>query len=315
MRFLIAILLCSPLFFYSLPRLIAQELPPPQVPVPVTDQQIDSQQQQPDAQQSQTEESVKNEITAEEFLSDPDLPFTGTLAEDDPENLEIMERELELFGEEDEDFEEEYVEPETGSHLIKFEFISRVQFVNHEITPEGLTITGEPYMEIEYKTHFEMPTTIADKRKRENIEAEYEIQNWGSLAKNEFFDCRLDIAMQEMPVEIITRLQKIGGEEDPDATTNLALKIKFSKDSQEDWFSFCTDITGAKLNTQGDTEDYNYQAIRLIEPSLRALVVEDYNIADQTKIDLNVPPKTINDYEISNDIIISGDGEITVEPI
>jgi len=84
---------------------------------------------------------------------------------------------------------------------------------------------------------------------------------------------------------------------------------------QEDWFSFCTDITGATLNTQGEREDYNYQALKMVEPSLKSLVIEDFQFQDDTRLDLLVEPSIIKDDEILNDILLSGSGEVTIEPL
>ncbi|MDO8643967.1 MAG: hypothetical protein Q7S00_03240 [bacterium] len=252
--------------------------------------------------------AAQEEPAAEDFLKNPELPFTGTLAEDDPENDDGEE---ELFGKEP--GEEEEI-PTEGTHLIKFDFTGEVRFINQG--QPGEPGTGEPYMEIEYNTQFEQVVNLVEARQTYKNEAEYEINNWGSLARNEFFDCRLDIDMQEMPVEITTRVNKTPPEEEGgEPIFALALKIDFSQDSREDWFSLCTDVSGATLNTQGEPEEYNLKVLRAIEPSLKGLVVDTFDRFDISKIDLTVPPAVIDDKEISNDISYSGKGSITVEPL
>jgi hypothetical protein len=53
----------------------------------------------------------------------------------------------------------------------------------------------------------------------------------------------------------------------------------------------------------------------MIEPSLKALIVEDYEPDEETRIPLSVSPETVTDTDMSNDVILSGDGAITIEPL
>lgn len=242
----------------------------------------------------------------------PAPSFTGTLADDDPEN---SLNPPDLFGT-DEPLPggEELGSEPIGTHLLKFDFTGRVRFADQG--EPGRPATGEPYMEIEYNTRFEQVVSITEARQIFKSKAEYDINNWGALAQNEFFNCRLDINMQEMPVEITTRINKTPPEEEgAEPILSLALKVDFSQDSREDWFSFCTDVSGATLNTQGEPEEYNLKVLHAIEPSLKGLVVDEFDLFNETKIDLTVPPSVIDDKEIANDISYSGKGSITLEPL
>lgn len=237
--------------------------------------------------------------------------FTGTLADDDPENVNPPD----LFGTDEPlpQGEELGSEP-IGTHLLKFDFTGRVRFTDQG--EPGRPTTGEPYMEIEYNTRFEQVVSVTEARQTFKTQAEYDLNNWGSLARNEFFDCRLDISMQEMPVEITTRINRAPPEEkEGEPLISLALKVDFSQDSREDWFSFCTDTSGAMLNTQGEPEEYNLKVLHAIEPSLKGLVVDEFDRFEETKIDLVVPPSIIDDKEIANDISYSGKGSIILEPL
>ena len=269
--------------------LLAQEIPPPAPGGPPQDQP-----------------------GPEQFLKNPDVPFTGTLADDDPANS-LENPDLFGNGETPPDGEEPGQEA-IATHLLKFDFTGRVRFINQG--EDGKPVSEEPYMEIEYNTRFDQVVTLSEGRLSFKTKAEYDINNWGSLARNEFFDCRLDISMQEMPVEITTRINKTPAEEkDAEPILSLALKIDFSQDSREDWFSFCTDTSGATLNTEGEPEEYNLKVLRAIEPSLKGLVVDDFDRFDTTKIDLMVPQSLIDDKEIANDITYSGKGSISLEPL
>lgn len=256
--------------------------------------------------------AIEPEVAPDDFLSDPNLPFTGTLADDDPEN-ELLRKDEALFGGEDEAPEGE---PPAVTHQLKFEFVSRVQFAEQSKNESGVPTAGPAYLEIEYKTEFETEVNLASGRQDEEIEAEQEISNWGSLARNEFFDCRLEIAMEKLPVQLTSRLQKKEADEGAEPPKpSLALKVIFNREVKEDWFSYCTDVSGAQLNTQGDPEEFNFRVLNGVEPSLRAIVVEEFDPSDTTTISLASGPTTINDAEIANDIILSGEGKITLEPL
>jgi len=268
-------------------------------------------------------ESNEESTSSTAFELDPTLPFTGTLAEDDPENEELQ-REQELFGSEEEaETEDVEGEEEEASHLLQFNFTSHLQFIvqpTEESTAAVDQTLGEPYMEIEYTTQFEIPLNLKERRQLNNIDAEYEVQNWGSLARNEFFDCRLEIAIPQIPVEITTRLKKeVQKDEETDdeevINYQLAIKVDFGDEAVEDWFSLCTDVSGAILNTQGETEDYNLQVLKLVEPSIKALVLEEYDPEEEATIPLTVESTIITDDDIANDIVMYGDGSVTIEPL
>lgn len=268
-------------------------------------------------------------------LSPPDSPpppapipdnFTGTLAEDDPDNKDL---DKELFGgpQDEEPQLGEDTEDEPGTHMIRFDFTSSVQFIEQKEKEDLLQTYGEPYMEIEYKTTFETPVFLSERTIRTEIEAEYDIDVGGSLARGEFFDCRLDIEMRQVPVTITSKLHSYQGkggegEETPEegegeevGAKALALKLSFEKEPQEVWWALCTDVTGATLNTQGDREKYNFEVMGLIEPKISALLFEGFVPDEGLKLDLTAESTVIQDNEIANDVVLSGNGTISVEPL
>ena len=280
----------------------AQELPPPEENEPT------------EAEDSTTDDSRPKEgITAEDFLDDSSLPYTGTLDSEDEDNT-VLQTDRELFGSEEEETVEEKALGE--SHLLKFRFVSHVQFIN----------AGEPspYLELEYTNTFEVPVTMKQSRFTATIPMTFDVQKWGYLAQNELFSCDLDISMQEVPVEITTRLtkptSKEGESDEEEESTeeeekppSAAVKISLGNDIKEDWFSYCTDLTGAALNTQGDTEAYNLMILKAIEPSLSALVIQEFVEDETAEIELMTPPIKVEDNEIINDIFLSGEGNLTIE--
>ncbi len=228
------------------------------------------------------------------------------------------ETEKELFGEESAD--SNTPELEEGSHLLKFDFTGSAQFVQQTKNDRNEFISGEPYLEISYTLRFETPIDISPSRKTREIEVEMDISHWGTLAKNEFFECRLEIDMADIPLEITTRMQieRPDGDAkdvDPeDLKNSLALKLNFDKEIREDWFSLCTDLGGANLNTQGEAEEYYAELLKLVEPTLSAILVEEYEPSDTTVIELSAEPKIIDDRDIANDILLTGEGNITITP-
>lgn len=275
--------------FFSLPAW-AQELPPP--------------------------EETNKEVSVDDFLNDASLPYTGTLSAEDKDNAELQ-ADKELFGNEEEEAAEEESLGET--HLLKFRFVSHVQFTN----------AGEPspYLEVEYTNAFEVPVTMKPSRFDATVPMTFDVQKWGYLAQNELFSCDLDIALPEVQVEITTRLttatpNKGGSDEDADTASaeeerppSAAVKISLGDDIKEDWFSYCTDLTGASLNTQGDTEAYNLMILKAIEPALSALVIQEFLEDETVELELATPPVKIEDNEITNDILLSGEGTLTIEPL
>lgn len=288
------------LFFFTTPGM-AQELPPPESenletgfdPESGLETTIQEPVVPPATDPAAVEALADPTISPDEFLQDPNLPFTGTLEE-------AYEAEKELFGLDEAEPEEEEVVAEED-YLLTFKFISTAQFQN----PGG----PSPFMEIEYETSFEIPIFVKNRRSTKEAEAIYEIQNWGFLAQNEFFYCDLKIEIQQqLPVKIVARLNTIPGEEE---IFSAALKILFNKDMNEDWFANCTDVTsGATLNTQGNPEKYNFQILAAIEPSLAALIFEEFDPDGENEIQLEAPIKVVNDEEISTEITLRGEGKI-----
>ena len=289
-------------------KVYAQELPPPEIDL--TD--IKS-----------VNPSSLSELSDKE--SEPDL---STTAKQEPENvLNSEEEDKETDGIRDEDLfgtDENLIETSSNevTHLIKFDLTGNVVFMTQEKNKQGDIVSGEPYLEVVYHFLFEKPIVLSRNRNLDTIEVDLEADDFGSLAKNEFFDCQLDIDIPKIPVEISSKIQveTVPGEDDQkgqevEVSKSLILKLDFDSSIREDWFSLCTDFSGTNLNTQGDTEDYYMQILKLLDPSLSAIVIEDYNESETSTVDLSTPQKIINDLDIRNDISLSGSGQIIIEPL
>lgn len=208
----------------------------------------------------------------------------------------------------------EPVEESNGreTHLIKFEFISRIQFIN----TDPATNSRDPYMEVQYINRFQAAVDLTRGRTLTNVEAEYDVDHWGALAKGSLFECKLRIDLPENPVEVSTQIPKVDVQPGEIAPLQpLTVKINYKKDFIENWFSLCTDTAGSQLNTQGDTEEYNSRVLEMIEPSIRSLVFEEFDPMRGAKLPLSVQPKSFNDSDLVNEIVVSGEGGIEVEPI
>ena len=185
------------LVFFSIP-VWGQELPPPEEENGDTRNAQSVSQSETDT----TDSSTGPEVTADDFLDDSSLPYTGTL---DPEDEDNMEEQVdrELFGEEEETLEEKIL---GETHLLKLRFVSHLQLIN----------VGEPspYLEVEYTNSIETPVTMNRSRFSAKVPMTFDVQKWGYLAQNELFACDLDVSMQEVPVEITTRVIKTPAQAD-----------------------------------------------------------------------------------------------------
>lgn len=245
-------------------------------------------------------------------------PLNGTLADDDPDNearKQDEERQRELFGP---DAPGNEVDTDV-SHLLRFEFTARVQFSLHPATEAQALLLTEPYLQVEYKSNFELPVSLGSHRKEYDTEAQYDVNTWGALARNEFFDCRLEVIIPHMPVHVTTRLRQEKKAAETDDTeepqlSSLAIALDFGGDLREDWYSFCTDTSGANLNTKGETESYQLQILKMVQPSLKSIFIEEMDILDNNEVKLVVEPTIIDDREIANDITLSGEGRILIQP-
>lgn len=277
---------------------------------------------------SQEEDYIEEDDTIlEEETYDPDEElleegYTGTLAEDDPDNEArlILEEDDEEFEEENEEYLEDELEDNLPSHLIKVQFNSTVQFTEWEMTEEGPKALSSPYLEILYQHNCEIPINLGKRKKRVKSECDFEVDLSGHLASNDLFECKLDIAIEKIPVELSCKVKenKIEDKENPDEEAlvekQLACSLKFSKEAKENWYSNCVDFTsGATLNTEGDTESYNLEVLNRIEPSLRSLLIENYDPKSEYSLILETAPEIIEDIELANDVYLYGEGNISIE--
>lgn len=272
-----------------------------------------SQETPPPASRIKSERSLEKKEDPK--ASPKEEPETKSDSEDEEETKDLFGDD----GQKDPANPDDLVDTIDATHMLTFQFTSRVKFAQEVKNEKGI-VTGAapPHLTIEYDTHFEIPVRITKNKETAKIQAVYDVDQWGSLARNEFFDCRLDIAMPEIPVEITTRLKskKIKDEDNEDKVAyDLALGLDFSKEKREDWFSLCTDVSGAVLNTKGEQEDYSFRVLKLIDPSLKSIFIEDYDPLEKNKIDLSADPTIIEDADIDNDITLSGKGSISLDPL
>src|SRR3989338_6802918 len=150
----------------------------------------------------------------------------------------------------------------------------------------------------------------------EESEDEYEVKNWGSLLLNPLADCHLEIEIPEFKGELSYMLQSSYTNEESEPDIMGAFKIVFNQDNKENHFAICKDLSsGISMQTQGEQEDYLMQGIKLVEPDLNALLMESLDLAKRSSVSLQIPSTIINDTAILNDIVISGTGQLTLDPI
>ena len=252
-----------------------------------------------DVDTSSLDDSNSNTVSPDAFVNDPTLPFNGTLDE-------AYQNEDKLFGSDNEETAEP---PVTAPNMIlKFEFVSHLQFLNPG--------DPSPYIDIQYTNTMEVPLVLS--HVKQNIETTINIdsQNWGALAQNEFFECRLSIPSQQYAASISVKLNTKAPETEGDEESSEAiLRVNFNEPFLEPWFSFCSDTSGHVLNTQGAPEEYNMQIVKMIEPNLSSLVISDFKTDAVNKIDLATPQKIVDDVQLNNTLFLSGEGSITLSPL
>lgn len=259
------------------PPLLAQNLPPPE------DDEVDS------------------------FLNEDTLQEPDTNNQNSEENGPSSDTKDQLLENDDQETTDE--EPTAfGNYTLKFEFTANVQFTHYN--------DPAPYMEVQYTNKWETPINLSEKRSNAAGTLSVDVQNWGSLAQNEFFDCRLNINMQELPVSAMAKLNKALIEEnDVGEADSAAVSISFNGNLDEDWFSYCTDfLSGAVLNTEGAPENYNMQTLKKIDPAIGALIFENFKDDKTNTIPLTVSSEILDDADVKNNITLSGEGSVTLSP-
>lgn len=235
--------------------------------------------------------------------------FTGTFSDEDPDSDAFKEKNL--FGDDEADEEEE--EEDTGTiegatHLLKMEFNSQVVVTD--------TKTNNSYIEINYSTKIDQEIQIKDRRFRVKGKAGITTDIVGTLAGNELFTCTLDIQVSDANVDIMTRHTETEETDEESAISKLALQLKFKQDDlMEDWFSNCLAMDGSMLNTKGDKEKYLFTTLKAISPDLEGIIVEDYDPEEVSRIDLITEPIIIEDLDSFEEVLVQGDGDITIEPL
>jgi len=284
---------------YPISSVLAQELPP-------LDEDLGDQIDLPseEAFDAIPEEAVEPQVDeATDSVSDQEKDSNDSEA-----SSESTASEEELFGTEEGTATEEGV----PTHTVRLEFNSNVSFTNPD--------EPSPYLEIVYSTVMETPIELNRQTHNYEVSATVDVQTTGSLAQNEFFECRLDIAFQETNVKLTAKLNSEGsvlndtGEENA-STYQAVFRTAFSETMAEDWFSYCTDVSGATLNTIGAPENYDLQILKLIEPDLKALVLDNFDLTQESRIPLSVPMQVVDDNELNNKVTLSGEGVFVISPI
>lgn len=255
-----------------------------------------------------TDTAVNTDTAQDNPLTADPNTFTGTYSEEDEDNSELA-REAALFGSNEVEPEDEEAPPDGRYYAVKFDFNTALLFSDN--------LTGDIYMEVTYKTNFEIEMQIDDdKRSRADGFAEYTTDVTGSLARNELFDCQLDIEMKKSPVDIMAKIRREITEGEA-AETTLAMQLKFEKTANEAWLSKCLSSDQASsLNTRGEKESYNLQALEAITPALSGLMMpEGYNPLASSTMGLAIDPFEIDDIDTNDNVLVTGSGSLSVEPI
>lgn len=238
-----------------------------------------------------------------------DKGFTGTYSEDDPDSPAYKEKQL--FGDDEAPNEEDEGGGDivdNATHILKMEFDTRVVITD--------TRSAFSYLEINYTTKMEQDIQVGNRRFRTRGKTNIMTDIVGTLAGNELFTCELDIKISDADVDIMVRHSEVEESEEMDASSNLAVQLKFNKqDLLEDWFSNCLGVDGSQFNTKGEQEKYLFTALEAIDPSLSGILVEEYDPLLQSSVDLETPPILIEDLDSYEEILIEGNGEIVIEPL
>lgn len=283
----------------------------------------DGEENDPSATESEESTDAESEEDAE--------GFTGTYAdEEDPDSPKYQQKleEEEIFGEDEKDHkkghrgredgeevedvpgdefypEEEFPEDEPN-YVLKFLFDSNATFYDK--------LTGEAYMEINYRTVIEQEVSMIEKRFRTKGEVNFETDIIGNYAGNELFTCRLEIEIRSSPVQIMTRLRNVTTPEDAIPLFEAALQLKFEKKYKEDWYSNCTGIDGSLFNTKGDPEKYNLMILEDTTPNLNAMLIEEFVPGNDNELEIIMEPLDLEDPDMDT-VSLTGKGTLTLEAL
>jgi len=257
------------------------------------------------------DEDIITDTGDEENISDttseglPDDKFTGTLSTEDPKGPNYIDPDKfgsnEAGPEDDED--EEFANMATHKLLIKSEF---------EVLTTDL-ITADPYISVTYTVDMETLIQVKNKRYRKKIFIDIYTDIIGKLFMNELLECNLSIEIEPAEIELLVFHDNKEETYDEDASSTLAIQLKFIKKVLEDWFSKCLAGDGSKLDTRGAPENNFQMAYNALLPSPMGLTFEDYDIDDTAVIETEVEP-----FIIEGDIeeqLITGAMTVTVEPL
>ena len=263
-------------------------------------------------------------VSPEDFENNPELPFTGTLDPDDPDNEDYRE-DLEFFNEEPLDEESDDL---LYTHEFRFDFEGVLQFfpmdpldlIGFE-NASNAVLSGSPDVVIRYKLKLLEEVSLNSKRPHRNdLKIEVIIENQGSLLQNELYDCRIEVEPIDMEASLNLRLKKeknkdIPPEELDEENQPVSLGIKFKwKKISENWECICRDSNFFEVKSVGDHEYYLDKILKKMTPSLKSYFSENYSKLEPLRIDLVSDEEIFSDTEISYFIVLSGEGQIEIEP-
>jgi hypothetical protein len=327
--------------FWGLPsfELFAQELPPP----PIEDSsesdensgneatdstESDDSEEIADDEEYEEEDTVimdeiGDDIRPEDFQDNPDLPFTGTLHPDDPDNEGWKQRES-FFSDENphaQSTDQAYDTEASFTGILRFYDLKRLR--DEMISQQKMTATDKdvdpqilldvlPDIEITYNlswTHKGVWTkrriqSLEDWKVTTNVE--------GSFLNHPEINCQIEVEDFEIPVDVDLRFKHKSMPNSEEASTQLGLKFQVPK-KPETWHSLCRDQKSWELHTLGDMS-YFIDILKRIQPGLSGYMLDDADPQETNTVEWESPAKVTTDLDLGYWVWTHGTGKITVDP-
>lgn len=230
--------------------------------------------------------------------------FDDDSADQEPKS-ETLDDESE---DDDSDFDTEQ-QSTTANYTLELQAESQITF--------SQILTGESYMSVKYTTTIKENIDLTQKNALVRGQATIETEVTGLYAKSQFYTCSLDVEVEPSDIEIKSKTKSTLDPETDETKTQVTLQIHFDKSYHENWYSQCQGTDNSSLNTiaKDAPENYNLQILDLLEPTLKGLIIEEFNMNESVSFDLEMDSFESEDYDTGESLFYEGSASITLTPL
>ncbi len=198
------------------------------------------------------------------------------------------------------------------THALKVDITGHVLFTD--------MTTRESYLEVVYQAKVEQDVIIGNSKQRvSDVNVEILTDVIGTLGGNDIYSCKLNVEFSNPSLGIVTQnFQPEDNDKNEPSDLESYLNIELDLDKKsflEDWYSNCTYIDGLEFNTKGDKENYFYTLLQNVSPLLESLRIDNFDPTIEQSVPLEVLIEPYEDFDLNNELLFSGTGQITLSPL